>query len=241
MFTDIQFTILDVVDSTNAFAKRLADIPHANSVHAIIAREQTHGKGRFGKNWTASKDSSILMTLFFQENSLTLPHQFTQILAYTCCIFFKELGLAIEMKWPNDLFIKGKKIGGILLENVDSTWILGVGININQDAKDVQKIDQEASSYFIETTKNLYVEEAAKVIAKIFIGHLNQLISNGFSPFAHQINEQFLLTGDGLWQNEQDSMIGRILGLDKEGFLLFESNSKTHLLQAGSLKLLHQG
>ncbi len=235
MFTDIHFLNLDTVDSTNEFAKKNQDCPHPNVVYAIIARDQTKGKGRFGKNWESKKDASILMTLTFNDQKVTLPHQFTQILAYSACQFFQEIGLNLEMKWPNDLFYNGKKIGGILLEKHLDRYILGIGINCNQKAADLSHIDQKCTSYLLETGRLLFVEEASKVLAKIFLKHLNQLITHGFKPFYHMINEQFLLTGEAIWSEEPKKLFGRIISLDPDGYLIFESDGEKKVLQSGSL------
>jgi BirA family biotin operon repressor/biotin-[acetyl-CoA-carboxylase] ligase len=238
MFTDIQFCILDTVDSTNDYAKKGHNLPDSSSLSVIISRDQTKGKGRFGKTWHAKKDCSISMSIIFQESSVKFAHQFTQILAYSACQFFQELGLNVELKWPNDLFVNGKKMGGILLEKLDDYWILGIGINCNYQANDLAHIDQKCTSYAIEMGNDLLVDEAAKVIAKIFLGHLNQLITHGFSHFHHMLNERFLLRADAIWTDEDVSMQGKIIELDSKGFLLFESLDTQHILQSGSIKII---
>ncbi len=229
--------MLDQIDSTNDFAKRSLDFPHANSIQAIIAREQTRGRGRFSKSFISKKDASILMTFRFEAPSISKPHQLTQVLSYTTCLFFKQLNLHCEIKWPNDLFIKGEKLGGILLEKVDSSWILGIGLNINQTHEDLEGIDQKSTSYFIHTKKALFVQEAAMTLAKMFLGQLNQLFSHGFELFSHQINEQFLICQEALWHENGKQLSGQILGLDQDGYLLFESAGTSHLLQSGSITL----
>lgn len=238
MFTDIQFLVLDTVDSTNDYAKKGHNFPDSSNLSVIIARDQTKGKGRFGKTWHAKKDASISMSIIFSEESIKYPHQFTQILAYSACQFFQELGLNVELKWPNDLFVNGKKMGGILLEKADQYWILGIGINCNYKIQDLEHIDQKCTAYSIEMGNELLTYEAAKVIAKIFLGHLNQLITHGFSNFHHLLNERFLLRADAIWSDEEKKMQGRIVELDSKGFLTFECDEIVHILQNGSVKIL---
>lgn len=239
MFTDIQFLSLENVDSTNDYAKIKQLKPHANHVNAIIAREQTKGKGRFGKTWLSKKDESILMTLQFEDPQIAYPHQLTQILAFATFLFFKNLDLNTVIKWPNDIFVDDKKIGGILLEKQQDFYLLGIGLNINSTQEFLLAIDQKATSYFAETQRKLFVEEAAKVIAKLFLGHLNTLISSGFHPFYHMINEQALYVGDATLSDHDKLSFGKIIGIDKDGFLLFETHQGIQKIESGSLSLGH--
>lgn len=237
MFTDIQFLSLENVESTNDYAKLHHLIPHANSLLAIIAREQTKGKGRFGKTWHSKKDESLLMTLQFKDPKISHPHQLTQILAFSTFLFFQNLDLTTQIKWPNDIFVDDKKIGGILLEKYQDSYLLGIGLNINSSEDFLSSIDQKATSYFYETTRKLFVDEAAKVIAKIFLGHLNTLISSGFHSFYHMINEQALYTGDAVYTDHNKKTIGKVIGIDKDGFLLFEKGDQIEVIQSGSLSV----
>ena len=130
-------------------------------------------------------------------------------------------------------------MGGILLEKKNNRYILGIGINCNQTLLDLSHVDQKCTSFEIEMGHGLLVEEATKVLAKIFLGHLNQLVSHGFTQFHHLINEHFLITGEAIWSEETKQLKGRVIGLDPEGYLIFESNGEKKILQSGSLLISH--
>ena len=130
----------DTIDSTNAAALRLVHNGVKGNL-VIHAKQQTDGKGRHGKEWISGEGNfylSILLdpTFTIQSGSglsfvtaLAIKDAFAQILG----VSYSEL----KFKWPNDILLNGKKIGGILLEtsstphkNIPSWFIVGVGINL---------------------------------------------------------------------------------------------------------------
>ncbi len=140
MIEDGYFTILDTVDSTNNYAM--------GSIHAGLAKhgslyftnEQTAGKGQRGKSWTMEKGKNIAMSLVLDPSLLQISNQFhlSAAVALTCFEFFDTLaGGETTIKWPNDLYWRDRKAGGILIENVlqGKFWkwaVVGIGINVNQ-------------------------------------------------------------------------------------------------------------
>jgi BirA family biotin operon repressor/biotin-[acetyl-CoA-carboxylase] ligase len=132
--------IYDHLDSTNSEALRLAH----NGVkgnHVIFAKLQTDGRGRHGKHWDSPEGnfylSLLLDPIFTVQSGAELS--FVTSLAVKDAIMY-VLGinyLNISFKWPNDILLNGKKLGGILLEssstpqkNIPDWFIVGVGINL---------------------------------------------------------------------------------------------------------------
>lgn len=126
-----------VTDSTNSEAFRLAEegAPH---LAAVLADFQTEGRGQPGRQWWMPEGEGILLSLIirslppgtpFEELTLRVGYEIAQFL-------HRETGLAIAIKPPNDLHIKGMKVGGVLCE---ARWtddalqcaVIGVGINVN--------------------------------------------------------------------------------------------------------------
>lgn len=115
---------------------------------AFFALEQTAGKGQRGKTWHATTGENIMMSVVIRPEGLTTSHQFllSAAIALGCYDFFKNYaGDETSIKWPNDLYWRDRKAGGILIEsrlgkpgeenpNLPG-WqvaIAGMGININQ-------------------------------------------------------------------------------------------------------------
>ena len=144
MTEDGFFNILDTVDSTNNYA--MAKVHAGMAIHGMawFAKEQKAGKGQRGRHWNSEKGKNIAMSLVLEPGLLQITDQFqlSAAVAITCFDFFSAYaGEETTIKWPNDLFWRDRKAGGILIENVlqGKTWkwaVVGIGININQDKFD---------------------------------------------------------------------------------------------------------
>jgi BirA family transcriptional regulator, biotin operon repressor / biotin---[acetyl-CoA-carboxylase] ligase len=133
------FIILSQVDSTNNYAMR--QIQAGLATHGItwFAQEQTAGKGQRGKSWLTTPNQNIMLSTVIQPR--LLPGQqfgLSATVALACYDFYKNYaGDETRIKWPNDLYWRDRKAGGILIENVfrGADWlfaVVGIGININQ-------------------------------------------------------------------------------------------------------------
>jgi BirA family biotin operon repressor/biotin-[acetyl-CoA-carboxylase] ligase len=134
------FIELQSVDSTNNYA--LAQI-HAGLAHhgmAFFAHEQTRGKGQRGKQWLTDKSANIILSLVLSPSVLGVgsPFQLSACIAVATHRFFSRYaGDETAIKWPNDIYWRDRKAGGILIENIFTgdkwTWaVVGIGLNINQ-------------------------------------------------------------------------------------------------------------
>ncbi len=130
------------IDSTNRVAKELAQ-DGAPEGTLVIADSQTAGRGRLNRQWLAPPGSSLLMSLIFRPQ--LAPAQATRI-TMICSLGMvdaieRTTPLWVQIKWPNDIVIKGRKAGGILTElglkkeQLDFV-IVGIGLNVNVDFED---------------------------------------------------------------------------------------------------------
>lgn len=134
------FKILDTVDSTNNYVMARVQAGMASHGMAWFAHEQSAGKGQRGKGWETQPGKNIAMSLVLQPDFLDARQQFylSAAIALACFEFFwGYAGDETKIKWPNDLFWRDRKAGGVLIENVfhGKKWkwaIVGIGININQ-------------------------------------------------------------------------------------------------------------
>jgi BirA family biotin operon repressor/biotin-[acetyl-CoA-carboxylase] ligase len=135
-------TLLDSVDSTNNYAMARVQDGSAGHGAGFFAREQTAGKGQRGKAWNSQPGENIILSLVLKPPAATVnkPFLLSAAIALACYDFFKIFaGEETRIKWPNDLYWRDRKAGGILIENIirsgSSGWqwaIVGTGININQ-------------------------------------------------------------------------------------------------------------
>lgn len=114
--------------STNERARELAlmGAPHGT---LVTADEQTAGRGRQGRAWTAPPRSAVLMSLVLRDFEEVLP----LAAAVAVC---EALPVACEIKWPNDVWVERRKVAGILVEGrPQAGWaVLGIGLNVTTEA-----------------------------------------------------------------------------------------------------------
>lgn len=138
------FYLLDSVDSTNNYA--MANVHAGMATHgtAWSANEQTQGKGQRGKGWQAEAGKNIILSIVIQPLPVfrAQPFYLSSLVALACAEFLqKKCSQHIDIKWPNDLYWRDRKAGGILIENVfkGDAWkwaVIGIGINVNQTSFD---------------------------------------------------------------------------------------------------------
>lgn len=124
--------VFDELDSTNSYAAGLSD---AEDGLAIIARNQTGGRGRFGRHWRSRPGSSLLLSVVLRP-----PPELRRasVLTATAAVAVGDAvlaltGLQAKIKWPNDLLVRGMKVCGSLIEQGRAT-VVGIGLNLNQTA-----------------------------------------------------------------------------------------------------------
>jgi len=134
------FIELPTVDSTNNYAMALIQKNLAYHGAVVFAHQQTAGRGQRGKTWSTSPGENLILSIILQANQLDQADLFllSAGVATACYDFFKNYaGCETSIKWPNDIYWRDRKAGGILIENVfrDHSWryaVVGIGLNINQ-------------------------------------------------------------------------------------------------------------
>jgi BirA family biotin operon repressor/biotin-[acetyl-CoA-carboxylase] ligase len=128
--------VFDRLDSTNTYAARLAAEGATEGI-AILAEEQTAGRGQHGRTWQApAGDSVLLSVLLFPPPELRRPAVLTAWAAVAVCGVVRETtGLQARIKWPNDVLLRGRKVCGILIEQGGNAVVAGIGLNVRQSAE----------------------------------------------------------------------------------------------------------
>ena len=99
----------------------------------VIAEEQTAGRGRLDRTWQAPARSSLLVSVLLRPEPA--PATWT-LLPFVAGVAVAEAvrgvaALNAELKWPNDVLVEGRKLGGILVERVDTAVVVGIGVNVS--------------------------------------------------------------------------------------------------------------
>lgn len=236
----------EVVDSTQKVAQRLV-LEGAPEGTIVIAEEQLSGRGRMDRKWHSPKYTGIWMSVILRPN---LPPakapQLTLITAVAVVQTIEEItGMTPEIKWPNDILLKGKKLTGILTEmQADAdrihSIIIGIGINVNQKLEDYpEELKQIATSIAIEYGKKLERAEIIKVLLvkleKLYSLYLDQ----GFYPIKLLWESYAISIGKKITARTiTGSIYGQALGITDEGVLMIEDASgKVHHVYSADIEL----
>lgn len=235
---------LQKIPSTNTYAKERAKTFSPHEITCIYAEEQTEGKGRQQKKWFSPPGVNLYITFFFKLPSAT-PHltSIGQVLAASLIKILQPLDLLAEMKWPNDLYLHGKKFAGILcetlFENTSVDLILGIGVNVNMDKELLSRIDQAATSLQIEKGKPLDKELVLQNLQKQFASDLELFKAQGFLPFQTFLNERLAFKNKPVrCFNGEESFEGICQSLAPDGRLnLLLPNGQIKPLLSGDMSL----
>ncbi len=144
----------------------------------------------------------------------------------TLCVvdLLEELDLHCQIKWPNDIFLNGKKIGGVLCETIDLKQefgiALGVGINVNMPQNLLDKIDQRATSTFIETQQLEDISYLQSRLDILFSTLYDRYILNGFKEFAEKFCSHLIFKKNTLsFYHNGKKITGTFHSLHESGLL----------------------
>jgi len=125
--------------STNDFALKCLSQGDAVEGTVISTDYQTAGKGQRGKQWISNRGENLILSIILHPYFVSLQEQFllTRMTSLAVCRTIQSLSLPVHIKWPNDIMVHGKKVAGILIQNLIQNRgieasVIGIGLNINQ-------------------------------------------------------------------------------------------------------------
>jgi BirA family transcriptional regulator, biotin operon repressor / biotin---[acetyl-CoA-carboxylase] ligase len=250
-----EFYYFDTLPSTQDFAFKLIKRKNIINPSVIICNIQTNGKGRKGTRW-ASPKGGIWISLILESN-LKIEKLFIFVMISAICIcetIEKETHLKTDLKWPNDIFVNGKKIAGILLDieaNIDdknNKIILGIGINTNNDVDStVLEIKKNHPPFYQITTlkkelngnKVSNMDFLSKLLNNLDI-YLLKINSNSFNyenifeVYKDRIMNSKNKIHYAFKNNDNSTFDGELIDLNNDGTLLVRDSSQNKNLKISS-------
>jgi BirA family biotin operon repressor/biotin-[acetyl-CoA-carboxylase] ligase len=240
--------VYDKVSSTNELAMSLAAKDKLWSNTVIIADSQEKGKGRLGRTWISQPGMNIYMSILLRPKLETgNATMLTLLAAVACAHAIKKIsGLPVRIKWPNDLMLSGKKLGGILTEiraEIDkiNLAVIGIGINVNMAEKDfIEEIHSVATSIKKESGKNCSRNELIIEILRQFERFYGILIKKGKNTLLDQWKRLSSTIGKNVKVVIGDeTLIGLAEDIDDNGMLILKLDSGLRRqISAGDITLL---
>lgn len=232
------------IDSTQNFAIELAKRPHENG-SLVIADRQTQGRGRLNRKWVSPK-GGIWMSILLRPNfepSYTSLFPMATSLALAVSIE-KTLKIKTELKWPNDVTIKGNKVAGILIDaSVESNkidyLIIGIGINFKINPGTISKsINQK--KYGIATLVSKDQGTRPAELVQQFLLELEKTYNNILTGNVGTIRKEWIKRSSTIGKNvtittTTGTLKGKVTGIDKTGALILSRNGIVQHVLAGDM------
>ena len=236
----------DSIDSTQNQALKMAKEEESNGT-VIIAEKQTGGRGRSGRKWISPKGgiwfSIILHPKFDISNTTLFPIAASLALSYA---IEKTCKISTELKWPNDLMIKGKKIAGMLVDasfesNKIENLILGVGINFNVNTNEIKKdLKKIPKNYGIASLNEQKNKSTSTELIKSFLVELEkiyeELNNNQTKKIISEWTKRSSTIGKKVEINIDDKITnGEAIRIDDDGGLIVKNKDKINKVIAGDI------
>ena len=219
---NIEIFRFNEIDSTNNF---LLSQNYNNKSQLCIAEKQTNGKGQYGRLWQQQRQSALFSLKIELLASINLNG--LSLVAGLAVIYVLEKNYNIQnlsLKWPNDIFLNGKKLGGILIENIlygnVQYPVIGIGLNIK-------------SNNFTSIDQNINTEQLILRIVDSLLFNILQFEKLGFKSFKDKWRKYDFLSKNKIKINYKKYK-GISAGVNDNGCLIFKNNSIEVIIYSSS-------
>ena len=224
---------LSEVDSTNAYARRLAE-RGAQEGGAVIAETQTQGRGRLGRRWESPPYVNLYFSVILRPQ---LPPVYAPQITLMAAVALADAIASFipsppTIKWPNDILVDGRKLAGILTESSSDSdridfVILGIGVNLNFPRELMpDEIRERATSLVSLTQKNVSREAFVRRLIQDLDRCYGELEESGFEYLAQRWEARFGLKGRRVKVEMVDQALrGKAKGIDRDGALILENDA----------------
>ncbi len=235
-----------LIGSTNAYAKELAKQGGKEGT-MVIAEKQTKGQGRMGRQWYSPSYKNLLFSIIFRPPfSLDRVFSLNTLTALALVDAIHNMtGLKTLIKWPNDIYLKDKKIAGILTEfSADKKRVeyvlIGIGLNVNWDIRGKSGLNHLATSLVKEIGHPVSRVDLLIKILEFLEGYYRLLLKGQDSFIYKRWNELSMVIGkEVLVDSSNERKKAMVKGIDKNGALVIkDENGKESTIICGDLKVL---
>jgi len=229
--------------STNTYLFSQAS-EHMGKRYVALAEKQTGGRGRRGRTWVSPFGKNIYMSLL-----VTMPGQIAALEGFSLLVAIAveralvQLGIdKVGLKWPNDVYLDGRKLAGILLESSQSQpnycqVVIGVGLNLSLSDSDAEKIEQPWAAlrqYCPDLSRN----QVAGVLLNQLLWAVNEFQRDGFAPWiSYWAERDIFYRREVALTSVNDRKQGVVKGVNRKGELLLQTERGIDVVVAGELSV----
>ena len=196
--------------------------------------EQTAGRGRQGRTWVSPPGTAILCSILLRPPPDRVASELSLVAGTAVAEAIEAaIGLAVQVKWPNDVMLNRRKVAGILAEASDGRVIVGIGVNVSQERSELPTDTKAAagSLYTIEGVKH----ERAPLLGSI-IGHLERnydaWLEHGLDGIYGSLGSRDFLRGRRV---TVDGSQGIGVKIDRDGRFLVDVGGDVRAVESGEI------
>lgn len=213
--------VLPRVGSTNTELMQRARAGQTEPI-LLVAETQTAGRGRQGRDWVSQRGDSLT----FSVGLPLAPRDWSGLSLAVGLSLAESLHPHIGLKWPNDLWVQGRKLGGILIEASSiggvSYLVIGVGLNIQAQSAEGLRTPPGA---LVDWLPGITAADALGRVAAPLILAVQQFALEGFAPLQARFHARDVLQGQTV--NTSDGLEGQCLGVNAQGALQLQTPAGT--------------
>jgi BirA family biotin operon repressor/biotin-[acetyl-CoA-carboxylase] ligase len=236
----------EAIGSTSDRALELAARDNVPLPLLVVAERQTRGRGRGANQWWAGDGALTFSLVLAAEPAQLAPQhrpQVALVAGLALCESLAELHPAAlwQVKWPNDVYVRGGKIAGILCESVPGSperIVVGIGVNVNNSlANAPSELQSSARSLVDESRREHNLTDILASLLDRLDYRWQQMLESGWKVLAPDYRARCLLTNRTVTlQAGTERIVGRARGIDDAGALVLHTESGERKLLAGSVE-----
>jgi BirA family biotin operon repressor/biotin-[acetyl-CoA-carboxylase] ligase len=233
---------LPTCHSTNSYAHNWLSEHEVDEGWAVYTFRQTNGRGQGDNTWESEPDKNLTFSVVYKPDYLLPKDQFWLNMATSLGIlsFLKSMCISAKVKWPNDVYVNGKKMAGMLIENQlrGNSFrhsIIGIGLNVNQ--KEFKTAN--ATSMMLATNQEYNLKECLKVLLQHIDYQINRLKNVELKAISEEYtHNMFQYNTPALYKTGELIFTGTITGVDETGRLTIQTSQGEKIFNLKEIKFL---
>ena len=223
------------IDSTNTQSWNLLE-RESNHGMVVITKNQTGGRGRRGAKWFSKENKSLTFSIILLNHKISNKSLLSLISGLSVIKAIKEISdLTCGLKWPNDIILDNKKLGGILIEANKKATVIGIGINVNEKLDELNnEIKEQSISLNIYNQTLIEIETLLAHVLNQFEVYCNQNkseIINDWLEYCVHINKEIK------FDNNNGIITAKFKGIGKNGEGIINVNGQDTIISGGIINL----
>jgi len=225
------------LESTMDAARKVANQCTIEKAVLVVAAQQTNGRGRLGRSWSAAKSGVFCTYVFSCKGCVAASSGFSLVVGVALLEVLTEFNCKLGLKWPNDLLASdGRKIAGVLIESYEAQGaqhvLVGIGINLSGAPRDIP----HSASLEDICGRTIAPLEILERLSPKLLEYWLQFEQEGFAPFKSSWERNAMYIGEEVTTHPgEEAVQGRFVGIDQDGALLLETQAGKRRIVSGDV------